>query len=145
MLTYPATIMPSSHKLVKSHHARKTVIENHRGGKFNSWLALRITNSVGSMWCAYVFAAIALVSLPEAIESFRNGDTIIAVSWLSQSFIQLVLLPVILVGQRVISEAQDARAETDHEVLTALHDINVVQLEILRRLDKLDDQGAALS
>lgn len=137
--------MPSSHKLVKSEHARQVVIGNHTGGTFNSWLALRITNAVGSMWCAYLFAAIALVSFPEAINAYLQGDNIIAVSWLSQSFIQLVLLPVILVGQRVISEAQDARAETDHDVLTALHDINVVQLDILRRLDKLDDQSAPLS
>ncbi|HET7638449.1 MAG TPA: hypothetical protein VFK47_06865 [Ktedonobacteraceae bacterium] len=137
--------MPSSHKLVKSEHARQKVHGTYLLGQFNSWLALRITNAVGSMWCAYVFAAIALFSFPQALIAFWNGDTLLAVGWLSQSFIQLVLLPVIMVGQRVLSEAQDARAETDHSVLTALHDINVVQLDILRRLDKLDDQSTALS
>ena len=44
---------------------------------------------------------------------------------LSQSFLQLVLLPIIIVGQNVISASQDARAEADHETLTVLHTINV--------------------
>ena len=34
-------------------------------------------------------------------------------------------------GQNVISAAQDARAEADHETLMALHAINVHQLELL--------------
>jgi hypothetical protein len=53
--------------------------------------------------------------------------------WLSQSFLQLVLLPIIIVGQNIISSSQDARAEADHETLTALHDINVQQLELLEQ------------
>ena len=32
----------------------------------------------------------------------------------------------------MISAAQDARAEADHETLTALHQMNIQQLEILK-------------
>ena len=46
---------------------------------FNAKLALVITRSVGTMACAYIFAGIALVSLPAAISS---GQVIIIVSWM---------------------------------------------------------------
>jgi len=55
----------------------------------------------------------------------------VLVNWLSSNFLQLVLLPIIIVGQNVISAAQDARAEADHETLTALHQLATQQIEIL--------------
>ena len=82
------------------------------------------------MWIAYVFAAIALVSLPAAIQS---RSVIVIVAWIAQTFFQLVLLPIIIVGQNVISTAQDKRAEADHKTLTALHKMNVQQLQILEQ------------
>lgn len=74
---------------------------------FNAKLALVITRSVGTMACAYVFAAIALISLPAAITS---GQVIVIVAWVAQTFLQLVLLSIIMVGQSVQSAASDARA-----------------------------------
>src|ERR1700727_1447075 len=74
---------------------------------FNAKLALVITRSVGTMACAYVFGLIALVSLPAAISS---GQVIIIVAWIAQTFLQLVLLSIIMVGQTVQSVASDARA-----------------------------------
>ena len=102
-------------------------------GRFNTWLAVWITKSVGTMWAAYLFALIALVSLPQSIQALMKGDTVTAVIWLSQSFLQLVLLPIIIVGQNVISASQDARAEADHLTLTTLHAINVQQLQMLEQ------------
>jgi hypothetical protein len=89
------------------------------------------------MWCAYLFVLISLVSLPDAIRAYQQGDNFVAVSWLSQSFLQLVLLPIIIVGQNVTAAAQDARAEADHETLTALHSINVTQLRILEQQQQI--------
>jgi hypothetical protein len=74
---------------------------------FNAKLALVITRSVGTMACAYLFAVIALISLPAAISS---GQVIIIVAWIAQTFLQLVLLSIIMVGQRVQSVASDMRA-----------------------------------
>ena len=62
-----------------------------------------------------------------------TGDTYVGIAWLSQSFLQLVLLPIIIVGQNVISASQDARAEADHITLTTLHAINVQQLKMLEQ------------
>jgi hypothetical protein len=74
---------------------------------FNAKLALVITRSVGTMACAYIFAVIALISLPAAIDS---GQVIVIVAWIAQTFLQLVLLSIIMVGQSVQSAASDARA-----------------------------------
>ena len=73
---------------------------------FNGRFGLLITNMVGTMWCAYLFAAIALISLPAAIE----GGTATIVSWIAQTFLQLVLLSVIMVGQKVSARASDKQA-----------------------------------
>ncbi len=58
------------------------------------------------MWCAYLFALIALISLPAAIK----GGTATTISWVAQTFLQLVLLSVIMVGQRVAAQASDKQA-----------------------------------
>jgi len=89
---------------------------------FNAKLAVVITGGVGTMACAYLFCVIALVSLPAIlIEAgvltksdvptfFTKPGLILIVAWIAQTFIQLVLLSIIMVGQRVQSSASDARA-----------------------------------
>ena len=106
-------------------------------GQFNNHVAVLITRAVGTMWAAYLFVLISLVSFPQALHAFLEGDTVTGITWLSQSFLQLVLLPIIIVGQNVISAAQDARAEADHETLTALHTINVRQLQLLENEEQI--------
>ena len=109
-------------RLVLSHDVHGQVHGTGTAGRFNTWLAVKITKTVGSMWMAYAFAALTLISLPAAIAS---GQVIIIVAWIAQTFLQLVLLPIIIVGQNVIQAANDARAEADHETLTAVHQLTV--------------------
>ena len=125
-------------RLVLSHNVHEQVHGSGPVGKFNTWLAVKITKTVGTMWIAYLFAAIALISLPAAL---RSGNVIVIVAWIAQTFFQLVLLPIIIVGQNVIQAANDARAEADHETLSAVHQltvevhaINEVQSTILNQL-----------
>ncbi len=93
--------------------------------RFNSRFAVKVTNAVGTMWCAYAFAALALVSLPEAVSS-HNAVTL--VSWVSQTFLQLVLLSVIIVGQNVLATAADKRAEaTYNDADAVLHEVVKLQ------------------
>ena len=95
---------------------------------FNRRIALRITSFVSSMWCAYLFAAIALISLPAAI---RTGDTLIIVAWIAQTFLQLVLLSIIMVGQGVASAAVDKKINETHEaVLVELAEVKAMASEI---------------
>ena len=108
---------------VHDFHPRRTAAD-----RLNAWLALRVTNAVGSMWCAYAFAALALVSLPSAITS-HNAVTL--VSWVSQTFLQLVLLSVIIVGQNVLASAADKRAEaTYNDADAVLHEVVKLQAHL---------------
>ncbi len=126
-------------RLVQSREVHADVHGSSVLGQFNSRLAVLITTSVGTMWAAYAFALLALISFPQALSAFIRGDTVTGISWISQAFLQLVLLPIILVGQNVISASQDARAEADHETLTALHTMNVRQLQLLEQQERILD------
>jgi cobalamin biosynthesis protein CobD/CbiB len=78
---------------------------------FNAKFAVLITRLVGTMWCAYLFTVIALLGLNAALKP--GGEGIVA--WIAQTFLQLVLLSVIMVGQNVQSIASDKRAEGTFE------------------------------
>lgn len=105
--------------------------------RFNAWLAVKVTNGVGTMWCAYAFAALAFISLPKAIES-HNAVTL--VSWISQTFLQLVLLSVIIVGQNVLAAAADKRSEaTYNDADAVLHEAVKLQEHLLAQDRVLND------
>ncbi len=123
-------------KLVKSAEIRAQIHGAGAVGRFNAAVALRITGAVGTMYCAYAFTALALVALPAAIE---QHSTTVLVNWLSSNFLQLVLLPIIIVGQNVASAEQEARAEADHETLTALHQMATQQIAILEGQNEILD------
>jgi low affinity Fe/Cu permease len=78
---------------------------------FNTKLAAKITSGVATMWCAYIFAALALISLPSAL---KTGDVVVIVAWVAQTFLQLVLLSIIMVGQNVASAAVEQKINETH-------------------------------
>jgi hypothetical protein len=94
---------------------------------FNAKLAVALTRGVGTMAMAYLFCLIALASLPAILDQtgwFPKGtfphfltspSLILVVAWIAQTFLQLVLLSVIMVGQSVQSAASDARATKTFE------------------------------
>jgi hypothetical protein len=86
-------------------------------GRLNAKVGLRITVIVGTMWCAYLFTLLALVSAPTA---FRSGDKLIIIAWIAQTFLQLVLLPIIIVGQNVQATASDARSQATYDDAAAV-------------------------
>lgn len=97
--------------------------------RFSEKFAVWSVKNVATMTCAYLFAIIALVALPQAIhDSFANGFAPLPfVTWLSQSFLQLVLLSIIMVGQDVISRATEKRSTTQYDaVMETLTDIQQV-------------------
>jgi hypothetical protein len=105
-------------KLILTRHVHAQVHGISWIGRLNTRLAVILTQSVGSMWPACLFAALALISLPAAIVSHRR---IIIIGSVCQTFLQLVLLPIIIVGQNVQAAATDLRAESDHTTLIAIH------------------------
>jgi len=104
--------------------------------RFNAKLAVKVTNGVGTMWCAYAFAALALVSLPEALNSH---SAVVLVSWISQTFLQLVLLSVVIVGQNVLAAAADKRSEaTFNDADAVLHEAVKIQDHLLAQDEVLE-------
>ena len=105
-------------------------------------VAIFITSIVGTMWCAIAFTLLALLSLPDAIA----GGKATTISWIAQTFLQLVLLSIIMVGQGLQNKHAEARAEADFDVnvkselevetvLQHLENQNEIMLEILKKLD----------
>jgi hypothetical protein len=101
---------------------------------FNAKLAVIITHAVGSMAMAYIFCLIALTSLPAVLieagvltdsdvpKFLTKPGLILIVAWVAQTFIQLVLLSIIMVGQDVQSIASDARSENTFKDTRAILD-----------------------
>jgi hypothetical protein len=90
----------------------------------NGRIALTLTNVVGTMWCAYAFACLALLVLPQAV----GGGLLALVQWISQTFIQLVMLSVIMVGQNILGRAADKRATMTYKDADAtFHEVGQVQ------------------
>ncbi len=83
---------------------------------FNRRIAEKITSVVSTMWAAYLFAAIALISLPSALNS---GDTLTIIDWVAQTFLQLVLLSIIMVGQQRSSEKVTTEIDETHAAALA--------------------------
>jgi hypothetical protein len=118
-------------------------VDEHLG--VNGRVAVFITKAVGSMWCAYAFAALALVSLPDAI----HQGTVAMVSWVSQTFLQLVLLSVIMVGQQVLAKASDKQtlqtfrdAEAILELTDKIHHLTEVNNKLTDEIHHLITGGA---
>lgn len=103
---------------------------------FNNWLAVKITNFVGTMWCAYAFTILALISLPDA---WKAGTSQL-ISWIAQTFLQLVLLSIIMVGQKVAAAASDKQAEQTYEDAEALLQISDDMHRLLKQNTELTEQ-----
>jgi hypothetical protein len=77
------------------------------------------------------------VALCREVKARHSAVTL--VSWISQTFLQLVLLSIIIVGQNVLAAASDKRAESTYEDAEAvLHEAREIQQHLL-------DQDKALS
>jgi len=118
--------------------------------RFNKKLAVVITTNVGTMTSAYLFCVLAFLSLPAVLSglggpfagvfpSFLVKASLIAlIAWIAQTFLQLVLLPIIIVGQNVQAEASDKRAEATYQ------DADAVLHEALQIQAHLEAQDAAI-
>ena len=121
-------------------HGPVKVADQHPTGtaltRFNTRLALFITKVVGSMWCAYAFGLLDLVSLPAAI----RGGTATIISWIAQTFLQLVLLSIIMVGQKVAAEASDQQMEQTYKDAEALLQISDSIHKLLQQNTEMTEQ-----
>ena len=123
-------------RLAQRKHEKPPQIADERIG-INGKIATVITAIVGTMWAAYLFTLLALVSLPAALKS---GDRIIIVAWIAQTFLQLVLLPIIIVGQNIQGRVSDKRAQQTYSDAEAiLHECLQLQAHLQAQDAILDD------
>jgi hypothetical protein len=113
----------------KLHGPVKVADQRLKGGgpvsRLNARFGLFVTLAVGTMWCAYLFTLLALVSLPAALGTHNK---LIIVAWIAQTFLQLILLPIIIVGQNVQAAAADKRSEETYKDAEAvLHEAIEIQ------------------
>jgi hypothetical protein len=138
----------TEHHLAKALHPSPRVLKEAMGEAegFNAKFAVLITRLVGTMWCAYLFGVIALLGLGPALKP--GGEGIVA--WIAQTFLQLVLLSVIMVGQNVQSLAADARSANTFKDAEAILDRLDVHTQgglrvILERLNEIAPMTSASS
>ncbi len=115
---------------------------------FNSKLAVHITNVVGTMWCAYAFACLALISFPAAL----RAGTAVLVAWFAQTFLQLVLLSIIMVGQKVSAAKSDKQLEQTYydaeallQVSDDMHKLVKQNVELTGQMNELLRQNTELT
>ena len=103
--------------------------------RFNKRVALALTAHVGTMTCFWVFLVASLTVLPSVL--YQMGvigkhalvpafmltfGFELLMTWLFSTCIQLILLPGLMVGQNLQTEAADARAAKQFEDLEAVKD-----------------------
>ena len=125
---------PHPHIAARKQQDVPTTAKEHTG--FNGWLAVNITHLVATMWCAYAFAILALISLPDAIKA----GTPALIAWIAQTFLQLVLLSIIMVGQKVAAAASDKQALQTYKDAEALLEISNDVHKLLKLNNDLTEQ-----
>lgn len=77
------------------------------------WLAVKLTKSVGTMWCFFAFCVLAIIPIviPQSLP---------VVQFISSAFLQLILLPLIIVGSNLQNRHSELRAEDEYEKTIAL-------------------------
>ena len=121
--------VPHPHIALRKKTGAPKTTDEHVG--FNGKVALTLTTVVGTMWCAYAFAVLALFALPSAIQGV---SVLLLIQWLSQTFIQLVMLSVIMVGQNILSKASDKRAQMTYEDADAtFHESEQIQAHLMEQ------------
>jgi hypothetical protein len=94
--------------------------------QINEKIAVWLTAKIGSMWAGYLFCLIAFISAPAALAS---GNSLVIVAWIAQTFLQLVLLPVIMVGQDVQGRRTETTILDTHELAVSEHEQTRILVE----------------
>jgi uncharacterized membrane protein len=127
--------------------------EEQASAGINARIAVALTKRVGTMWTAYSFAVLAIIGL-FAILGLLTPIVALLVAWLSQTFIQLVLLPIIMVGQNVLGRHAELIAEEQYNtiqktcadiesVMKHLDDQDALILKIVQKLETMENKNTA--
>lgn len=142
----PAPLLPLHARPHVTHNANRVHEAELSIARFNRKLAILLTEGVGSMWVAYSFAVLALTGLLAILGLFPPLIAVL-VAWTSQTFIQLIFLPILSVGQGVLSRKAELQAEEQYKAtMNGYHDIEHILLHldvVEKRIDYLIEQQIA--
>jgi hypothetical protein len=96
---------------------------------FNERIAIKLSDAVSTMWTAYAFTALALITIFAVLGWFGVLSPLVAAvgEAVSQTFIQLVFLPILALVSRVQSRQGEIQADEQyHTSLRNSHDIEQV-------------------
>lgn len=117
--------------------------------RFNKKLAIWITTKVGSMTSFYLFNLLSFCSLPAVLSGVHalpphllpgwlvGASFISLIAWIAQTWLQLILLPGLMVGQTLQNQASDARAAKQFEDTELI--VDRLDLETQGGLQVLDE------
>lgn len=118
--------VPHPH-IARRHESGPAHIKDAQPLGFNGRLAVLLTKGVGTMVCAYVFGVLAILGFPGLTVTLHSvsysSEGVIGqqyVQWISQTFIQLVMLSIIMVGQNVLGAAADKRSDQTYKDAEAI-------------------------
>ena len=109
-------------------HPHKDLLKKKKKS-FNNTFAIWIATHVGSMYCFYLFNVVAFLSAKSA---FETHDLVPIINWVSSNWIQLILLPAIMVAQNLAQQSADAKTQADHITLTYLANLQDEQMVELK-------------
>ena len=129
------------------HNVNCLIEAEHAVAGFNDRLAVWITQGLGSMACAYLFALLALIGFPGWHSTPQQY-----VQWVSQTFIQLTALSVLAVGQSILSRHAELMAEEQYQTtIKSYHDLEQIvahlkaqDAELLKQTMMLETMVATL-
>ena len=92
----------------------------------NEYVAVKVSNSMSTMWCAYIFFIIS--AIPLYLQGLPT-DPVAAIQYLSGAIIQLVSLPIIMVSAKILGKSAESRSQKDHVMIQKsfkeLHEIHL--------------------
>lgn len=99
--------------------------------RFNERVAIKATKYFGSMFTFWLFCGWAFLPLIPILSAYK--ETIL---YISSGLIQLVALPLIMVGQEVLGRGAEERAQQDHIILNEQFEKIQLVLHEIRELHK---------
>lgn len=132
---------PHNHKAVNINDLHNY---EHETAGFNKKLAVGLTKATGTMVCAYVFMGLAILGFP-ALSAWLGPMTALYVTWISQTFIQLCMLPILSVGQSVIGRKAELQADEQYSsTLKTFKDAETLIEQNNKQFEMLEAQNKVL-
>jgi hypothetical protein len=134
---HTSALFDHEHHPYQPHNANLLHEAEQKAAGVNTRIAVGLTKRVGTMWTAYAFAALAVVGLM-AIVGLLSPIVALLVVWISQTFLQLTLLPIIMVGQNVLGRKSELQADEQfNTTMTSYHDIELVMQHLTAQDEEL--------